>query len=186
MLSASARRVHRISAVSTRGLSRRWLSTSSTAAVSSTAAAASKINYDNYIRPAAGKRFAPDAIYPTAVGSVRVCNNTIRDAQQSNLSAEMAAAHRLQVATMIDDCYSTTKGPPGVEQIFGGTITMFDLWKRGVHPFDHLRAVKAYLPNTATSMLVRSNSLNSMNSQPRDVVDAFIKHCYDAGIDVCK
>jgi len=156
------------------------------------------------------RRFDPREIYPSQAGAVRICNNTIRDAQQSNLSAEMAHKHRVQVATLIDQCYASTKGPPGVEQIWGGTVPMFDsqrqahtrgrlsgsqidrgvfsislpcsllsllslpshcsVWKRGVHPFDGLREVTALLPNTPTSMLVRSNSLNSMSAQPRDVV----------------
>ena len=47
---------------------------------------------------------------------------------------------------------------------------MFDIWKRGVHPFEALRAMTALMPNTPTSALIRSNSLNSMNSQPKDVV----------------
>jgi pyruvate carboxylase len=130
------------------------------------------------------KHFKPHEIYPHKPGHVRICNNTTRDAQQSNLSAEMAHVHRMEVAKLIDDCYAKTQGPPGVEQIYGGTVPMFDLWKRGVHPFDELREMTALLPNTATSMLVRSNSLTSMQSQPRDVVDAFIKACADGGIDV--
>ena len=42
----------------------------------------------------------------------------------------------------------------------------------------------AMLPNTPTSMLVRSNSLNSMNSQPKDVVDMFVKHSIQGGVNV--
>jgi len=61
---------------------------------------------------------------------------------------------------------------------------MFDIWKRGVHPFDHLREVTSLLPDTPTSMLVRGNSLCSMQSQPSDVVDAFIRCSVAAGIDV--
>lgn len=68
------------------------------------------------------KAFKPTEIYPSAAGSVRICSNTTRDAQQSNLSAEMAAVHRIQIAKLIDDCYKGIQGPPGVEQIWGGTI----------------------------------------------------------------
>jgi oxaloacetate decarboxylase alpha subunit len=63
-------------------------------------------------------------------------------------------------------------------------LAMFDIWKRGVHPFDFLREQTALLPNTPTSMLVRSNSLNSMGPQPRDVIDSFIKACVNGGINV--
>jgi hypothetical protein len=74
------------------------------------------------------KKFDPTKIYPSKAGHVRICNNTTRDAQQSNLSAEMAAIHRIQIAKLIDDCYKDMKGPTGVEQIWGGTIPMFDIW----------------------------------------------------------
>lgn len=66
------------------------------------------------------KRFDPKQIYPSKAGHVRIISNTTRDAQQSNMSAEMAAVHRLQIATLIDDCYKGIEGPPGVEQIWGG------------------------------------------------------------------
>ncbi len=61
---------------------------------------------------------------------------------QSNCSAEMAHEHRIQITKLIDDCYkpTTVSGQtPGYEQIWGGTVPMFDIWKRGVSPFDSLR-----------------------------------------------
>ncbi len=61
---------------------------------------------------------------------------------------------------------------------------MFDIWKRGVQPFDALRQQIAYLPNTPTSMLFRSSAINSMMNQPSDVIDAFVKLTVEAGIDV--
>lgn len=208
-------------------LAARALSSSAVSAAASAAASASTPRSEHggacpsrlagaEVSAVAGRRrFDPLQIYPSQAGVVRICNNTIRDAQQSNLSAEMAHCHRVQVAKLVDACYSKTKGPPGVEQIWGGTVPMFDsqcqrhtcqplaeqkssqavcsesqcivlllcpslcahcafcppsVWKRGVHPFDGLREVTALLPNTPTSMLVRSNSLNSMSAQPRDVV----------------
>lgn len=70
------------------------------------------------------KRFDPKLIYPSKAGHVRICSNTTRDAQQSNLSAEMAHAHRVRIARLVDDCYKDIEGPPGVEQIWGGTVPM--------------------------------------------------------------
>ena len=61
---------------------------------------------------------------------------------------------------------------------------MFDIWKRGVHPFDSLREMTSLMPNTPTSMLIRSNALNSMAPQPRDVVESFVKLSVDAGVNV--
>lgn len=61
---------------------------------------------------------------------------------------------------------------------------MFDMWKRGVDPFDELREMTSYLPNTPQSALIRSNGLNAMSNQPSDVVDAFIKFSGEAGVDV--
>ena len=88
------------------------------------------------------KKFDPAKILPHEYGHVRVLNNTTRDAQQSNCSAEMAHEHRIQITKLIDDCYkpTTVSGQmPGYEQIWGGTVPMFDIWKRGVSPFDSLR-----------------------------------------------
>ena len=70
------------------------------------------------------KKFDPKLIYPSKAGHVRICSNTTRDAQQSNLSAEMAHAHRVRIARLVDDCYNTIEGPPGVEQIWSDTPHM--------------------------------------------------------------
>jgi hypothetical protein len=61
---------------------------------------------------------------------------------QANCSAEMSHEHRVQITKLIDACYkpTTVSGQaPGYEQIWGGTVPMFDIWKRGVSPFDSLR-----------------------------------------------
>ena len=72
----------------------------------------------------------PDKILPSGFGEVRVISNTVRDAQQSNLSAEMADVHRQQVAKIINPVYKPVVGAPGYEQTWGGTVPMFDIWKR--------------------------------------------------------
>ncbi len=132
----------------------------------------------------AGHQFDPTQIIPHEYGHVRVMSNTTRDAQQSNCSAEMANEHRQEITKLIDDCYKHTEGFPGYEQTWGGTIPMFDIWKRGVNPFDALRQQNAYLPNTPVSMLFRSTAINSMSNLPHDVIDAFIKHAAEAGMNV--
>jgi len=126
----------------------------------------------------------PDKIIPSGFGEVRVISNTIRDAQQSNLSAEMADVHRQQVAKIINPVYQPIDGAPGYEQTWGGTVPMFDIWKRGVDPFDELRQMSKHLMDTPQSALIRSNGLCAMGNQPKEVVDAFISHAYDAGVDV--
>ena len=120
-------------------------------------------------------------------GHVRILNNTTRDAQQSNCSAEMADEHRQAITKLIDACYAPTSAAghrPGYEQIWGGTVPMFDIWKRGVNPFDDLRQQCAYMPNTPSSMLFRSTAINAMSNLPHDVIDAFIKNSVEAGMDV--
>lgn len=130
-------------------------------------------------------RLAPTEILPHRPGQVRVITNTTRDAQQSNCSAEMSDEHRQQISRLINDCFVPhNEKYPGYEQIWGGTVPMFDLWKRGVQPFDALRRQIRLLPNTPTSMLFRSSAINSMKNQPRDVIEAFIQRAYDCGIDV--
>jgi len=56
--------------------------------------------------------------------------------------------------------------------------------KGGVHTFDALREMAAYLPNTPISALIRSDALNGMNTQAKDVVSEFISCSAEAGVDV--
>jgi oxaloacetate decarboxylase (Na+ extruding) subunit alpha len=130
------------------------------------------------------RSFDPNSILPSGHGEVRILNNTARDAQQSNLSAEMSDDHRQVIGTMVNDCYKDINGPPGYEQIWGGTVPMFDVWKRGVHPFEELRRMAQHMPNTPGSALIRSNGLNALANQPMDVVDQFIKLAHNAGVNV--
>jgi hypothetical protein len=68
-------------------------------------------------------KFDPRKILPHEFGHVRVLNNTTRDAQQSNCSAEMAHEHRQEITKLIDACYKPTTlsgQAPGYEQIWGG------------------------------------------------------------------
>lgn len=130
------------------------------------------------------RKFDPTKILPSGHKQVRILNNSTRDAQQSNLSAEMADEHRQEMGKMINDVYKTSKGAPGYEQIWGGTVPMFDIWKRGVHPFDELREMTSFMPDTPGSALIRSNGLNAMGNQPKDVVRSFIKLAGAAGVNV--
>ena len=60
----------------------------------------------------------------------RILNNTTRDAQQSNCSAEMSDEHRQAITKLINDQYKPTveKGQaPGYEQIWGGTVRITHL-----------------------------------------------------------
>jgi hypothetical protein len=73
--------------------------------------------------PGARLKWDPKKILPYEFGHVRILNNTTRDAQQSNCSAEMAHEHRQEITKMIDDCYKPTTQSglaPGYEQIWGG------------------------------------------------------------------
>eukprot|EP00808_Paulinella_micropora_P006935 g52684.t1 len=132
----------------------------------------------------AARSFDPTKILPSGLHEVRIISNTVRDAQQSNLSAEMSDEHRQEIAALINDVYKDMEGPPGYEQTWGGTIPMFDIWKRGAHPFEELRRMSEKLPNVPQSALIRSNSLNAMGSLPKDVVDSFITCAARAGVNV--
>ena len=61
---------------------------------------------------------------------------------------------------------------------------MFDLWKRGMNPFDTLRQQVADMPNTPTSMLFRSTAINAMSNLPHDAIDAFIQNSVKCGMNV--
>ena len=74
------------------------------------------------LKAASNHYFDPTKILPHEFKDVRILGNTTRDAQQSNLSAEMADEHRQQVTKLINDCYKDMEDPPGYEQTWGGTI----------------------------------------------------------------
>lgn len=52
-------------------------------------------------QPGGSPHFKPEAILPAGPKQVRVLMNTIRDGQQSNLSAEMASCHRIAVGKKV-------------------------------------------------------------------------------------
>jgi pyruvate carboxylase len=147
------------------------------------------------------RRFDPTQILPAERGAARIISNTARDAQQSNLSAEMADVHRQAIGRLINECYvpvgtssaAATDGDAkpataapflGYEQIWGGTIPMFDVWKRGVDPFAELREMVSQMRDTPASALIRANAINAMSTQPSDVVHEWVRLAYAAGVDV--
>jgi hypothetical protein len=85
----------------------------------------------------------------------------------------MAHEHRIQITKLIDDCYkpTTVSGQtPGYEQIWGGTVPMFDIWKRGVSPFDSLRE-QVRMPSAACAVFVVPWIVNAMQ---RDATQTLI------------
>jgi len=61
---------------------------------------------------------------------------------------------------------------------------MFDVWKRGVDPFAELREMSSHMRDTPASALIRANAINSMSTQPKDVVREWVRRAYIAGVDV--
>jgi len=130
------------------------------------------------------RNWDPKTLFPNEPGQVRVCGITMRDGHQS-LNGGL---HRIDLlekaAVLFDKLRPPTMKFPGVEEIGGGTTVDFPLRFKGEHPFRNMERLSSRLPNTPTSVLIRSDSLCGYNINPPDVVDAFITRYAQVGIDV--
>ena len=130
------------------------------------------------------RNWDPKSLFPNEPGQVRVCGITMRDGHQS-LNGGM---HRIDLlekaAVLFDKIRPPTMAYPGCEEIGGGTTVDFPLRFKGEHPFRNMERISQHLPNTPTSVLIRSDSLCGYNINPPDVVDAFITRYAQCGIDV--
>jgi len=112
---------------------------------------------------------------------VAVCLTDPRDGNQSNNAASGAAHHMVAMSKgmngilkpgMSDNRSGT---PLPFLQTTGGTVFMFDLWKRGVNPFETLVEHFRATPDIPTSWLNRNVCLNGMEPYPREVVREYFQ-----------
>jgi pyruvate carboxylase subunit B len=69
-------------------------------------------------------------------------------------------------------------------EVWGGAT--FDVCTRFLNedPWDRVRILKKLMPNTPLQMLLRGQNLVGYRNYADDVVDAFVKHSADVGIDI--
>ena len=108
---------------------------------------------------------------------VRLVDTTFRDAQQSLLGGYLRTDEILPIAAKMDSI-----GFAAMEAFGGAT---FETQLR-IHqdPWDFLRKLNKVTPNTPIQALIRGQNLVSKRNFADDVVDLFIKHAANCGVDV--
>jgi len=109
---------------------------------------------------------------------VKICDLTLRDGHQSLLATRMRTADMLPIAEQIDRI-----GYWAVE-VWGGAT--FDSCMRFLDesPWERLRRLKAKMPRTPFMMLLRGQNVVGYKHYPDDVLERFIVHAHEDGIDV--
>lgn len=119
-------------------------------------------------------------VRPAAAMRVRITETALRDAHQSLLATRMKTDDMLAIAEKLDEV-----GYFSLE-VWGGAT--FDTCLRYLDedPWDRLRALKARIRKTPLQMLLRGQNLVGYHHYPDDVVDAFVTHAIECGIDVMR
>lgn len=109
---------------------------------------------------------------------VRFTDTTLRDGHQSLYATRMRTEDMLDIAAELDK-----QGFHSLE-VWGGAT--FDVMHRYLqeNPFDRLRQLRRVAPRTPFQMLLRGQNLVGYRNYPDDVVETFIKHAADVGVDI--
>lgn len=121
-------------------------------------------------------------IRPSTKGNAKVgiTDTTLRDAHQSLYATRLKTEDLLQIASYMDKVgfYSM--------EVWGGAT--FDSCLRFLNedPWERLKLLRQYIPNTPLQMLLRGQTLVGYRPYADDVVDDFIAKSVDCGIDVVR
>lgn len=109
-----------------------------------------------------------------------ITDTILRDAHQSQ------AATRMKIDDMIPALEKLDKIGYWSVECWGGAT--FDACMRFLNedPWERLRTLKKYMPNTKLQMLLRGQNLLGYKHYSDDVVDAFVKKSIENGIDVIR
>lgn len=109
---------------------------------------------------------------------VKITDVTLRDGHQSLFATRMRTEDMVNIAPEMDKIgfYSM--------EIWGGAT--FDVATRFLNedPWDRPRALKKLMPHTPLQMLLRGQNLVGYRHYADDVVEAFVQHSADVGIDI--
>ncbi len=109
---------------------------------------------------------------------LRITDTTLRDGHQSLLATRLRTEDMLKLAEALDGV-----GLHSAE-VWGGAT--FDVATRFLDedPWQRPRLLKQAMPNTPLQMLVRGQNLVGYRHYADDVVQAFIRHAAEVGIDI--
>lgn len=111
-------------------------------------------------------------------GPVKLASCDFRDGQQSAIATRMRTEDMLPILPQMD-----AFGFECIEMWGGAT---FDTCIRylGEDPWERLRAIKAVCPKTPLRMLLRGQNLLGYTPYPDDIVEKFVTHAAETGIDI--
>jgi pyruvate carboxylase subunit B len=109
---------------------------------------------------------------------VKICDTTFRDAHQSSFATRMRIEDMKSIAPEMDKVGFCAM------EVWGGAT--FDVCTRFLNedPWERVRILKKLMPNTPLQMLLRGQNLVGYRNYADDVVDAFVKHTAEVGIDI--
>ena len=109
---------------------------------------------------------------------LKITDLTLRDGHQSNYATRMRTEDMLPIAEEMNKAgfYSM--------EVWGGAT--FDVACRFLNedPWERPRALKKLMPDTPLQMLLRGQNLVGYRNYADDVVNAFVKHAAECGIDI--
>ena len=108
---------------------------------------------------------------------VRLVDTTFRDAQQSLLRGSLSTEEIVPIAAKMDKVGFTAM------EAFGGETFETQL-RNHEDPWEYLRRLNKATPNTPIQALVRGQNLVAKRNYADDVVELFIKHAANNGVDV--
>jgi pyruvate carboxylase subunit B len=109
---------------------------------------------------------------------LRLTDTTFRDAHQSLLAGRLRGEDIVRLAVKMDEVgfYSL--------EAFGGATFETEIRYNGENPWEYLRQLKKAAPKTPIQALVRGQNLVAHRNFADDVVQAFIAHAADCGVDI--
>ncbi|MGI6403672.1 MAG: oxaloacetate decarboxylase subunit alpha [Oscillospiraceae bacterium] len=114
------------------------------------------------------------------MANIKICETVLRDAHQSLIATRMSLNDMLPMLEALDEV-----GFWSVEMWGGAT---FDSCIRFLDedPWERLRTIKKYMPNTKMQMLFRGQNMLGYRHYADDVVEYFVKKMVENGIDVIR
>jgi len=113
-----------------------------------------------------------------AKNAVKITDVTFRDAHQSSLATRMVTEDMEGIAEEMNKAgfYSM--------EVWGGAT--FDVATRFLNedPWERVRTLKRLMPDTPLQMLLRGQNLVGYRNYADDVVNAFVHHAAEVGIDI--
>ncbi len=109
---------------------------------------------------------------------LKITETALRDAHQSLLATRMRTEDMLPIASKIDQVgyYSS--------EMWGGATFDSCLRFLNENPWDRVRKLRNKMPNTKFQMLLRGQNCVGYRHYADDIVERFVKHSVDVGIDI--